>query len=308
MKTIITRTTVFCLIFLLSSFLKAQNDQEYAYRGGNADGFASETVENVSCGTPFHHFAYFGGNADGSATETLENAVCSATPYHQFAYFGGDADGAATETVADKNCDTPYHFYAYFGGIGDGFAMGKTTDTCPIAPPVANFTANKTEICQGQSILFTDASTNKPTGWTWTFDGGSPGTASTKTVNVTYNTPGVYQVKLVAANYIGNDTVTKMAYITVKSTADCSSLGTSDADKMVKTKVYPNPTKDILYIKSPTEVQSIEIFDVSGRKVMGSKPSQKDVQINLEKFNSGVYILKSHTKSGVETYKVIKRD
>lgn len=308
MKTIITKITVFCIIFLFSSFLKAQNDQEYAYRGGNADGFASETLAEKNCGTPHHFYAYFGGNADGAATETLENAACSATPFHYFAYFGGDADGAATETVADKNCDTPYHFYAYFGGNGDGFAKDKTEDTCPIDPPVADFIASKTEICQGQSITFTDASTNKPTGWTWTFDGGSPGTASTKTVNVTYNTPGVYQVKLVAANYIGSDTVTKMGYITVKSTVDCASLGTSNTDKVVKTQVYPNPTKDILYIKSVQNITDIEIYDVSGRKVMQTKPNTKDSQINIQKLNSGVYIMKTRTMQGEEVYKVIKRD
>ena len=307
MKTIITKISVICLIFLLYSRTKAQ-DEVYAYRGGSADGFATETLEIATCSTPFHYYAYMGGAGDGASTESLENANCS-TPFHQYAYFGGGGDGFASDRLENNSCDTPYHFYAYFGGNADGSAVGKTTDVCPIDPPVADFTSNKTEICQGGQVIFTDASTNKPTGWTWTFDGGSPGTASTKSVTVTYNVPGVYKVKLIAANYIGNGTITKSGYITVKSTADCTTMGTSDA-KAERTQIYPNPTRDILYIKSPNEIKSIEIFDVAGRRVMDDKVSskQKETQINLERLTSGVYILKTYTSYGEETFKVIKKD
>jgi PKD repeat protein len=307
MKTITTKISVFCLIFLFYSKTKAQ-EEVYAYRGGNADGFATETLENATCSTPFHHYAYFGGTGDGAATESLENATCS-TPFHQYAYFGGSGDGSASESLENNNCSTPYHFFAYFGGNADGFAVNKTENICPVNPPVADFISDKTEVCVGQSVKFTDTSTNMPTGWTWTFEGGSPATASTKIATVTYNTPGVYQVKLVAANYNGSDTITKMGYITVKSTADCATMGTSNANAE-KIQIYPNPTKNILYIKSPNEIKNIEIFDVAGRKVMNTNVSskQKETQVNLEKLNSGVYILKTYTSSGLETFKVIKKD
>lgn len=66
----------------------------------------------------------------------------------------------------------------------------------------------------------------------------------------------------------------------------------------------------IFYIKSPNEIKNIEIFDVAGRKVMNTNVSskQKETQVNLEKLNSGVYILKTYTSSGLETFKVIKKD
>jgi PKD repeat protein len=37
--------------------------------------------------------------------------------------------------------------------------------------PVTAFTANKTVICAGQSINFTDQSTGNPTSWNWSFPG-----------------------------------------------------------------------------------------------------------------------------------------
>ncbi len=97
-----------------------------------------------------------------------------------------------------------------------------------------------------------------------------------------------------------------MGYINV--VADCSTLGTSVAEKVVKTQIYPNPTKDILYIKSVQNVMDIEIYDVSGRKVMTTKPNRKDSQVNLQKLGSGVYIMKTRTMQGEEVYKIIKKD
>ena len=85
----------------------------------------------------------------------------------------------------------------------------------PPAPPVANFTANNTNISEGQSVNFTDLSTNNPTSWSWSFEGGSPSSSSSENPTVTYNTAGTYDVSLTAYNSAGNDTETKTTYITV---------------------------------------------------------------------------------------------
>ncbi|NUM51551.1 MAG: PKD domain-containing protein [Flavobacteriales bacterium] len=82
-------------------------------------------------------------------------------------------------------------------------------------PPVANFSATPTIICEGSQVQFTDLSTNNPTSWNWTFSGGTPGTSTQQNPIVTYNTPGTYDVTLVATNLYGNDTEVKNAYIIV---------------------------------------------------------------------------------------------
>ncbi len=69
--------------------------------------------------------------------------------------------------------------------------------------PVALFTVNSQEICQGEDNNFTDAST--PTGsiqsWAWTFNDGS--TSATANPVKKYNSPGVYNVQLVVKNTAG---------------------------------------------------------------------------------------------------------
>ena len=81
--------------------------------------------------------------------------------------------------------------------------------------PVAAFSANRTSITEGQSVVFTDASTNTPTSWAWVCPGGTPSTSSSQNPTITYNTAGTYTVTLTATNAGGSDDEVKTSYITV---------------------------------------------------------------------------------------------
>jgi len=84
-------------------------------------------------------------------------------------------------------------------------------------PPAANFTSNVTTIFVGGSVNFSDLSTNNPTSWQWTFEGGTPATSTQQNPqNIVYNTAGTFDVTLVATNQYGSDTEVKVDYITVQ--------------------------------------------------------------------------------------------
>ncbi len=89
-------------------------------------------------------------------------------------------------------------------------------------PPVANFAANQTTVPEGATVQFTDQTTNSPTSWSWTFNGGTPSTSTSQNPSVVYSTPGVYDVSLTATNSVGSDNETKVSYITVLDVPDCS--------------------------------------------------------------------------------------
>ncbi len=84
-------------------------------------------------------------------------------------------------------------------------------------PPVADFTANSTTICAGSTVTFTDLSTNIPASWAWTFTGGNPSSSTAQNPVVVYNTPGTYDVILVATNTFGSSTKNKLGYIVVNT-------------------------------------------------------------------------------------------
>lgn len=79
----------------------------------------------------------------------------------------------------------------------------------------ADFDADRTTICAGEEIQFTDGSFNAVTGWDWSFTGGAPATSTDQNPLVTYDTPGLYAVTLNATDGGTSDSETKTAYIRV---------------------------------------------------------------------------------------------
>ena len=116
---------------------------------------------------------------------------------------------------------------------------GYTSDICidnisltsgtAVSVPVADFSADAVAIVEGGSVTFTDQSTNSPTSWSWTFDGGTPASSTVESPTVTYNTAGTYNVTLTATNAGGADTEIKTGYITVTE-ATCSYCNSSSGN------------------------------------------------------------------------------
>ncbi len=68
-------------------------------------------------------------------------------------------------------------------------------------------------ITAGQTVQFTDISTNTPTSWLWNF--GDATTSTLQNPTKTYSTPGTYTVTLTATNAGGSDGETKTGLIVV---------------------------------------------------------------------------------------------
>jgi hypothetical protein len=137
---------------------------------------------------------------------------------------GVNRDGDYSQTVLDPSDGITFWNTSEYMGGASGANAAKTRifsfqlPVCAAATPVANFTGTPTTICAGQSVTFTDASTNTPTSWAWTFTGGTPASSTVQNPVVVYNTPGTYSVTLTATNSSGSSTpFTRTGYITVNA-------------------------------------------------------------------------------------------
>jgi Zn-dependent metalloprotease len=136
-------------------------------------------------------------------------------------------------TSTDEN---PTHIYNTMGtytvtltatnqfGSDDEVKTNYITVTAP-QPPIADFVASATDINLNNVVDFTDLSLENPTSWSWTFEGGTPGTSTLQNPSVTYTTVGTFNVTLVATNAQGSDTETKVDYISVSEKPYCASQG-----------------------------------------------------------------------------------
>jgi hypothetical protein len=85
---------------------------------------------------------------------------------------------------------------------------------------------------------------------------------------------------------------------------DCQAASISDVNDF-QFNIYPNPAKDIISFQSELPLASVEIFSLTGSKVLSQTNNMKQVEVgNLAK---GIYMLKASAADGkVATQKLIK--
>lgn len=93
-----------------------------------------------------------------------------------------------------------------------GCDSGYVSSNCNV---IADFVTLEPNICLGNSITFYNKSQNNPTTYLWYFQGGIPATSTVANPTVTYSSTGSFQVKLVATNSYGADSLILNSYINV---------------------------------------------------------------------------------------------
>ena len=88
-------------------------------------------------------------------------------------------------------------------------------------------------------------------------------------------------------------------------TVNIASLAVSDVTK-AQTKVYPNPVVDVLNIDAASKVNSVSVYDLSGKVVSTHLLNSAKSQINLAKLAPGAYMVKIDTENGPQTVKIVK--
>ncbi|HET8838749.1 MAG TPA: T9SS type A sorting domain-containing protein [Flavobacteriaceae bacterium] len=82
---------------------------------------------------------------------------------------------------------------------------------------------------------------------------------------------------------------------------DCS-LGTTEffAEKI---NVFPNPASDFVFIKSPYEIEAVEIFTLNGEKLQNAFSEAN--RIDMRSLVSGIYFIKLSGENGSQVVKKI---
>ncbi len=192
----------------------------------------------------------------------------------------------ATSTAASPTViyNVPGTYNVSLSTVSDNGCSSSTTGQITVyeaIPPEADFSASETLVSIGGSVNFTDLSTNMPTSWQWTFEGGTPATSNEQNPTVTYEEPGVYSVTLVASNAFGSDTETKTAYIEVVSV-----INMSNDTIHVCSGTYKDPGGDGNYPNSVNYTQTIYPRSLSTRSLKSSR-------LNLHSLLNSLLLIRS---------------
>jgi hypothetical protein len=87
----------------------------------------------------------------------------------------------------------------------------------------------------------------------------------------------------------------------------------AETDNYPSVQIYPNPTKGQLVVSSEYRVESIEIFDVMGRKVQSFEFNVQSYELGvastlrLDNLANGIYIMRITTENGEKKKKIVKQ-
>jgi hypothetical protein len=70
--------------------------------------------------------------------------------------------------------------------------------------------------------------------------------------------------------------------------------------------VYPNPLRDVLYVKGMLSVDRVSIFDLMGRNVLKATPNKSDFNLDVSNLNKGIYMVDLKSAGKTTTIKVVK--
>ena len=165
-------------------------------------------------------------------------------------------------------------------------------------PCTADFSAQPTTACVGETVTFTDQSSTTADTWVWSFPGGTPSSAQTRGPhNVTYSKPGDYTASLQV--YCGNssDMETKNSFIHINDcTCEASFYGKPTEGQGPLTVTFNNnSTNATSWLWSfpggdPSSAQGEGPHDITYYQ-----PGYYDVQLEIQCLNnSDMYIIEDY--------------
>mgnify|MGYP000205525675 FL=1 len=70
--------------------------------------------------------------------------------------------------------------------------------------------------------------------------------------------------------------------------------------------MHPNPANDVLTLSTQNTVNTVEIFNVLGKKVITMQVEDTSAEINVSNLNAGIYLIRYQINNSTSTKKFVK--
>ncbi len=173
-------------------------------------------------------------------------------------------------------------------------------------PPKALWRVNATSGNQNTVFNFTQYSTGFPSAYKWsitpntfTYQSGTSDTSANPIIK--FNQTANYSVQLKVTNPFSSDSLLRSSYISVQK------VGVNNAEKNTTAiSIFPNPTNGLVQVQSPVNIQTILVFDITGKQLLQQEPNAQTDEININNLPQGLYQIHVQTEMGVLVKKLIK--
>lgn len=91
--------------------------------------------------------------------------------------------------------------------------------------------------------------------------------------------------------YVYNRALTYQEVIDIYDVYSTDFLGVNEAEDLSDVQVYPNPTSSNLYLSNLKNGQNVKLIDVSGKVVLEEIADSSEMEINVNSFKNGMYVV-----------------
>ncbi len=236
--------------------------------------------------------------------ETIQftNNSTDATNYYWVFENGIPATSTDTDPVVTYMSSGNFNVSLY---AIDGIDSNLTSQTITVqvaGAPVAAFNSNSPVYMPNSTVYFTNNSSNSSV-YTWDFGDGN--TSADANPWNDFNSPGVYTVTLVAANYICPNDTTNLTVEVINT------VGLIDNNSS-QFNVYPNPFTNKIIIEGLLlqGAATVRIYSADGQLIR----TQENVTIEsneinqLDQFSTGTYIIEIQQGEYIEKFQLLKTE
>lgn len=245
----------------------------YKYAGLNDDaGYAYFELTNET-------------NFVGDAYQTLNNADVWTTTNIPFEYGTPDADPVDS-----------INFTIASSGAGAGTQAGSVLELDAIVyckEFVIDFVAD----LSGATVDLTSTTAATGNGGLGTlfWDFGDGNTSTELNPTHVYTDNDTYTLSLTVTDSCGNDsTYTEDIVIEEASLLQ---------EELLNTKIYPNPTSEVLNVTAAKELANVVIYNLVGAQVMNVSVSGTESKLNVSELPKGAYLIEMITSEGAKSRK-----
>ncbi|MFZ4796239.1 MAG: T9SS type A sorting domain-containing protein [Bacteroidia bacterium] len=213
----------------------------------------------------------------------------------------GDIDGDRKNDIVIGSA------YTNDGGANKGAIYLLSLDgAVHPTPPKALWRVNATSGNQNTVFNFTQYSTGFPSAYKWsitpntfTYQSGTSDTSANPIIK--FNQTANYSVQLKVTNPFSSDSLLRSSYISVQK------VGVNNlTNNKAAISIFPNPTNGLVQIQSPINIQTILVFDITGKQLLQQEPNAQTDEINMSNLPQGLYQIHVQAAMGVLVKKLVK--
>jgi hypothetical protein len=280
--------------FAYDNRISLRNRSEYR----NIADFENELRSELDAGRPIYYsgYEYIDGEYKNGHAFVCDGYKCDDGTFHFNWGWGGQGPDGYYVTSALNTADPKYRFN-YLQTIvynikpaPDGFVYATGADGTSTFEVTASKSIGGYLIPEGSTFLYNG--NNQP----YTFEAHSGYEIDQVWIdgipNATAKANGYYIFSDIAANH------------SIIVTFKASSTGI-EVFHSQDISIYPNPTKDELFIKSESQIKKVEIYSLTGSLLLSENNFNEKISVSA--LPKGVYVVRIYTDKGSVVSKVVKK-